>query len=170
VRSHNQCISVSHHQELTATHCNALQLTVTQCNSLHNTAIHCSALTQSVYQCITSPRSHPREIVQSFACGISFLQSQISISINTLRQYSYGVATIIKLQVSFAKEPYKRDVLLQKRPIIWRSLLIVATPYRIHIQYMDIYGQLQIGWHRIWRLFLKTFNLVPGVPKFSWDL
>ena len=34
------------------------------------------------------------------------------------------------LQVSCAKEPYKRDVILQKRPINLRSLLIVATPYR----------------------------------------
>jgi len=35
----------------------------------------------------------------------------------------------LKLQVSFAKEPYKRDYILQKRPIVLRSLLIVATPY-----------------------------------------
>jgi len=35
----------------------------------------------------------------------------------------------LKLYVSFAKEPYKRDDLLQKRPTILRSLLIVATPY-----------------------------------------
>ena len=35
----------------------------------------------------------------------------------------------LKLQVSFAEEPYKRDYILQKRPIILRSLLIVATPY-----------------------------------------
>ena len=35
----------------------------------------------------------------------------------------------IKLQVSFAKEPYKRDDILQKRPIILSILLIVATPY-----------------------------------------
>jgi len=34
----------------------------------------------------------------------------------------------LKLQVSFAKEPYKRDDILQKRPILSRSLLIVATP------------------------------------------
>ena len=34
----------------------------------------------------------------------------------------------LKLQVSFAKEPYKRDYILQKRLIILRSLLIVATP------------------------------------------
>jgi len=35
----------------------------------------------------------------------------------------------LKLWVSFAKEPYKTDDILQKRPIILRSLLIVATPY-----------------------------------------
>jgi len=34
----------------------------------------------------------------------------------------------LKLQVSFAKEPYKRDDILQKRPIILRNLLILATP------------------------------------------
>jgi len=28
-----------------------------------------------------------------------------------------------------AKEPYKRDDTLQKRPIILKSLLVVATPY-----------------------------------------
>ena len=37
----------------------------------------------------------------------------------------------LKLQVSFAKEPYKREDILQKRPIILRSLLIVATPYYV---------------------------------------
>ena len=39
----------------------------------------------------------------------------------------------LKLQGSFAKELYSRDCFLQKRPIILRSLLIVATQYR-HIQ------------------------------------
>jgi len=33
-----------------------------------------------------------------------------------------------KLQVSFAKETYKRDDILQKRPIILMSLQIGATP------------------------------------------
>ena len=35
----------------------------------------------------------------------------------------------LKLHVSFAKEPYERDDILQKRHKILRSLLIVATPY-----------------------------------------
>ena len=37
----------------------------------------------------------------------------------------------IKLQVSFAKEPYKRDNILPKRPIVLSILLTVATPYII---------------------------------------
>jgi len=35
----------------------------------------------------------------------------------------------IKLQVSCAKETYKRDAILQKRPTILSILLTVATPY-----------------------------------------
>jgi len=35
----------------------------------------------------------------------------------------------LKLLVSLGEEPYKRDYILQKRPIILRSLLIVVTPY-----------------------------------------
>jgi len=34
-----------------------------------------------------------------------------------------------KLKVSLAKEPCKRDNILQKRPMIWSILLTVATPY-----------------------------------------
>ena len=45
----------------------------------------------------------------------------------------------LKLWVSFAKEACKRDYILQKRPRILRSLLIVATPYHMIslILYMD---------------------------------
>jgi len=45
---------------------------------------------------------------------------------------SNGVAMIRRLRKiigPFAKEPFKRDNILNKRPIILRSLLIVATPY-----------------------------------------
>jgi len=41
----------------------------------------------------------------------------------------------IELQVSFAKEPYKRDFILQKRPIILSILLSVATPYELCITF-----------------------------------
>jgi len=55
----------------------------------------------------------------------------------------YEVATIsrllkmIRLFWDLSKEPCKRDDILQKRPVILRSLLIVATPYasvyKIHV-------------------------------------
>jgi len=44
----------------------------------------------------------------------------------------------LNLQVSFAKELYKRDDILQKRPIILRHLLMVATPYLIRL--VDLHG------------------------------
>jgi len=43
----------------------------------------------------------------------------------------------LKLQVSFAKEPFKRDCNLSKIRMILRSLLIVATPYTISHRHMN---------------------------------
>jgi len=43
----------------------------------------------------------------------------------------YGVATVSgidKLEVSFAKEPYERDDILQKRPMLVSILLTLAAP------------------------------------------
>jgi len=37
------------------------------------------------------------------------------------------------------------------------------------VRILFIYSQLQIEWHTILRLFLKTFDLVPDVPGFSLD-
>jgi len=49
-----------------------------------------------------------------------------------LPRYTMGwlrLVESIELQVSFAKEPYKRDAILHQRPIILSILLTVATPY-----------------------------------------
>ena len=51
---------------------------------------------------------------------------------------TYGVAWISRLLKTIgllAKEPHKRDYILQKRPIDSRSLLFVATPYSKNIQH-----------------------------------
>jgi len=56
----------------------------------------------------------------------------------------------VKVQVSFAKEPYNRDYILQKRPVILRSLLIVATPYqriRVHMYWQHTATQCCNGVH-----------------------
>jgi len=58
----------------------------------------------------------------------------------------------VKFYVSFAKEPYKRHDILQKRPRILRSLLIVATPYRTYEWVM---------WH-IWTIHVAhTIHVTP---------
>jgi len=56
----------------------------------------------------------------------------ICVCVHVLEVQGYGAATIsrlLKIIVLFGKEPYKRDCILQKRPMILRSLLIVATRY-----------------------------------------
>jgi len=40
----------------------------------------------------------------------------------------------LKARVFFAKEPYERDYILQKRPIFLKSLLIIATPYNQRVE------------------------------------
>jgi len=78
-------------------------------------------------------------VTHTFVCGMMLLQiptatreSCVAAAQNT-QWTSLGwlrLVSSLKLQDSVAKEPYKRDNILQKRPIILRSLLIVATPYR----------------------------------------
>jgi len=48
----------------------------------------------------------------------------------------------LNLQVSFAKDPCKRDNILQKRPKIWRSLLIVATPCNYLLRCVCVYTHM----------------------------
>jgi len=51
---------------------------------------------------------------------------------------------MILISLSFAKEPYKRDYILQKRPIILKSLRIVATPYWLVYTIFDDMGWLRL--------------------------
>jgi len=64
-------------------------------------------------------------------CVCAQLQQELEIHMGWL-----WLVGSIKLQVSFAKEPYERDDILQKRPIILSILLIVATPYILVYVYM----------------------------------
>jgi len=56
----------------------------------------------------------------------------------------------------YEKEPYKREDILQKRPIILRSLLIVAIPYHL---YFYMYGHLV----RASRATPHLFSFVTGL-------
>jgi len=55
--------------------------------------------------------------------GNTLSQQHLAASMGWLR-----LVGSLKLKVSFAKEPYKTDYILQKRPIILRSLLIELKP------------------------------------------
>ena len=59
----------------------------------------------------------------------------VDVNLEAVAQVSYmgwlQLVGSIKLYVSFAKETYKRDAILQKRPVILSILLTVATPYDI---------------------------------------
>jgi len=92
--------------------------TATHCNTLQHTATHCNTLaTHLQHTCIATHLQH------RVGCPLWRWIAWY---------YWYGVATIsrlLKIVGLFAKEPYKRDNILQKRPMILRSLLFVAIPY-----------------------------------------
>jgi len=73
----------------------------------------------------------------------------------------------LKSQVSFAKEPYKRDYVLQKRPIVLRSLLTVATPYLCTKQQVLPYCRAPFQCSRPWAVWLSTLPpICPAVAVY----
>ena len=54
----------------------------------------------------------------------------------------------LKLEVSFAREPCKRDDDLRKRPIMLRSLLIVAIPFIQPLLPLPLRAHTHTGWAR----------------------
>ena len=101
----------------TATHCNTPQHTATHCNTLLYTATHCN--TRDFYTTCVCNVNH--SYVNHDEITTKSLTPTISME-------WLGLVGSFTLWVSFAKEPYKRDDILQKRLIILRNLLIEATP------------------------------------------
>jgi len=59
-----------------------------------------------------------------FLFSIFFRKFWQEILQKLMQTYGVGkISRLLKIWVSFAKEPYKRDYILQKRPMILRSLL-----------------------------------------------
>jgi len=69
----------------------------------------------------------------------------------------------LKLQVSFAKDPYKRDYIMQKRPMNLRSLLIEATPY-VSSHIVCIFS------HHVYLLTLSCSTPPPSILLLSADV
>jgi len=79
---------------------------------------------------------HPNHntYIYIYICMYIYMHTCIHTSITHMPEIPQLYQTIwvgsLEAQVSFAKEPYKRDDILQKWPIIVRCLLIVAAPYQ----------------------------------------
>ena len=111
--------------------CSALQR-VAVCRS----ALQCVAVCCSVSQCVAVRFS----VLQCVAVSCSVLQWVVVCqSLATSYMGWLRLVGSLKFQVSFAKEPNKRDYILQKRHIISSSLLHVATPYKVKDNYRDNY-------------------------------
>ena len=78
--------------------------------------------------CPTNVATHSSHLQKSPIKETTFLRECL---VPRMWQHTMGWLRLVgslKLKVSFAKEPFQRDYILQKRPMIWRSLPIVATP------------------------------------------
>jgi len=109
---------------------------------------------------------------------MSFVRSD-SVRIYSTMGWLWLVGSL-KLYVSFAKDPYKRDNILQKKPIILRSLLIVATPYDRGLLDQTVYACTLLSllfdmWERVYmyplmaEIRLNIFGS-PDLPDFWIDL
>ena len=88
--------------------CAAVYCSVLQSVGLSYSVVQCTAVCCRVLQCVCS-------VLQCVAvcCTMGWLR----------------LGGSLRLWVSFAKEPYKIDCILQNRPTITRSPLMVVTPY-----------------------------------------
>ena len=91
--------------------CKILQSCVTRCCGF-SLAMHCNILQHTASYCHTLQHTAIHKNVTGWLRLVGSLKSQ----------------------VSFAKEPCKRDFILQNRPVILRSLRIVATPYTLTLE------------------------------------
>ena len=103
---------------------------------------------------------HMSNITHKCLISVRVLHIWVRVSLSLSTQNSVGwqwLVSSFKDCASFAKEPYKRDLyFLQKSPICFRSLLIVATPY-IYV-YISIHIQVSYvsGTTTTWRVWVKS--------------
>jgi len=78
----------------------------------------------------------------------------------------------LRSQVSFAKKPCTRDCILQKRPMIVKSLLIVATPYPLYHTYMNHVTHMNESCHthewvmsHVWSRHVTHIRYITHMPN-----
>jgi len=80
-------------------------------------------------KCVTLSHTQSHSVTLSHICVMSLIRDMWhDLFICDMTMGWLQLVSSIKWQVSFAKEPYKRDNILQKRPVILSILLTIATP------------------------------------------
>jgi len=104
---------------------------VLQCVAVCCSVLQCVAMCCSVLQCVAVCCN----VLQCVAVCCSVLRCVAVCAAHRLMRRALTPDTFIsrKSQVSFAEHRLFYRALLQKRPIILRSLLIEATPYLRHV-------------------------------------
>jgi len=133
----------------TATYCNTLQHAATRCNTLQHIwmgdATHMiddesHIWIVCVFICVTFSTHtyvwHDRCNTLQHTATHSDDESQIWIA--AMYMGWLRLVNTLKLYVSFAKEPYKKDDILQKRPIILRSLHKYIHSYELCVSHLWI--------------------------------
>jgi len=110
----------------TATHCNTLQHTATHCNTLQHTAAYCNCSTPTNYTHASATHCNTLHTQDNLHIYRAY---RASGNITTSRYVVASMSRRLRIIGLFCKEPYKRDHILQKRPIISRRLLILATSH-----------------------------------------
>jgi len=98
------------------------------CVAVCCSVLQCVAVCCSVLQCLTI------HVLSALHASCEYSSSCEHVCVHSTLRCSMGwlrPVGSIQSKVSFAKEPYKRDYILQKRPIILSNLLTVATPSHI---------------------------------------
>jgi len=95
---------------------------VVRCYVVQSVAVCCSVL-QRVAVC-----SIARPVARRSLQGVAAISQKFLPSSNLLTMVWLRLVGSLKLLVSFAEYSLFYRALLQKRPIIFRSLLIIATP------------------------------------------
>ena len=100
-----QCVAVCSSMKAACNHCSTLQHTALHCNTLQHTSTHFNTLQHTIKT------------------------THVNAALNLNHTMGWlNLVGSIKLRVSFTKEPYKRDNMLQEGPIILSILLTIATP------------------------------------------
>jgi len=143
--------------------CDAVWCSVMQCvivcfNVLQYVTVCCSVSQYVVFIKHEKHGSFMAHMTFSLHFAVSYVCTPCLWLLHQCHMGGLRLVGSLILQISFAKETYRRGDILQKRPIILRSLLVVGTPehLRTHTHtYVHIYSYIYTRIHLFARIYTK---------------